>query len=173
MRSILDIKHPPKHTLLNHRKVREKHRIDHPKPNPSKKGPQSCPGENLSNGVVPQIHPRIHGEQSRGPGQEQESPFAFNLPDPSDTFRSQECDVHSEEEHVLGVAGRPSMGIAGFQESTGLGSRLLDGFLDEVVDELRYKEAESKEHALELAAEDEMGNEPTEADEDRNERDPG
>lgn len=84
----------------------------------------------------------------------------------------QESEIDSEEEHVLRVAGRPAVGIARLEESTGLGTSLLDKGLDEFVDELGDDEAKSEEHGLELSAEDEVGDETTEADEDRDERDP-
>lgn len=65
------------------------------------------------------------------------------------------------------------MGIARFQERAHLGAGLLDRRFDVLVDELGDYEAESEEHALNLAAKDEMGNEPAEAYEDGDERDPG
>lgn len=89
-----------------------------------------------------------------------------------DSVIGQESEIDSEEEHVLRVAGRPAVRIARLEESTGLGTSLLDKGLDEFVDELGDDEAQSKEHGLELPAEDEVGDKTTEADEDGDERDP-
>lgn len=61
------------------------------------------------------------------------------------------------------------MGIARFQKHAHLGAGLLNRRFDEFVDELGDQEAESEEHALKLAAKDEMGNEPAEAYEDGDE----
>lgn len=58
------------------------------------------------------------------------------------------------------------MGIADFEECACFGSGLLNRGLDEFVDELRDYEAESEEDTLELAAEDEVGDETAEAYED-------
>jgi|UniRef100_A0A2N9IX08 hypothetical protein len=63
------------------------------------------------------------------------------------------------------VTGRPAVGIAHLEESAGLGASLLDGCLDEFVDELGDYEAESEADALEFTTENEVGDEAIEADE--------
>ena len=63
------------------------------------------------------------------------------------------------------VIGRPVVGIAHLKESVGLGASLLDGCLDEFVDELGGYEAESEADALEFTTENEVGDEATKADE--------
>lgn len=65
------------------------------------------------------------------------------------------------------------MGIAHLEEGAGVGSGLLDRFLDDLVNELRNEQPEREEDALELAAEDDVGDEAAEADEDGDQRDPG
>lgn len=65
------------------------------------------------------------------------------------------------------------MRVAALERSAGLGSRLLDGGLDELVEDLGDEEAEGEEEALELAAEEEVGGEAAEGDEDGDEGDPG
>lgn len=64
------------------------------------------------------------------------------------------------------------MGVAHFEESACFGSGLLNGGLDELVDELRDEQAKGKEDALQLSPKDEMGDEAAEANEDRDEGDP-
>lgn len=85
----------------------------------------------------------------------------------------EEGEVGGEEEHVLGVAGGPSVGVACLEEeAVHLGPGLLDGLLDEFVDDLGDHQAQGEEHRLELAPEYEVGCEPAQGDEHRDERDP-
>ena len=65
------------------------------------------------------------------------------------------------------------MRIAHLQSCAGLRTRLLDGFLDELVEDLGQEESDGEEHALKLAAEEEVGDEAAEADEHGDEGDPG
>lgn len=69
MRSILDMKISPKSTLLDSRKIRKQHRIDKPKPPSSDQKPQNSPGKDLSDCMVTQINPRVHGQHSQSPMQ--------------------------------------------------------------------------------------------------------
>lgn len=82
-------------------------------------------------------------------------------------------EVGGEEEHILGVAGRPAMGVAHLEQRAGGGAGLLDVCLDDLVDALGDQQAESEEHALQLPAEDEVADEAAETEEDRDQRDPG
>lgn len=165
MRSILDVKISPKGAFFNRRKVTYKHRIHNPKPQTSQKNPQSRPSKDLSHTVVPQIHPRIHSQQSQAPRQEIHGELVLGVPEPN-SFICQKGEVDGEEEHVLRVTRRPSMGVAHFEEGTRFGPSLLEEILDHFVDELGNYEADCEEHALELTAEDEVGDEPAEAYED-------
>lgn len=65
------------------------------------------------------------------------------------------------------------MRVAHLEERTGFGASLLYGGFDELVDELGDYEAESEEHALEFTAEDEVGDEAAEADENWDQGNPG
>lgn len=65
------------------------------------------------------------------------------------------------------------MGVADLEKGAGFGPGLLEGGLDEFVDELGDQEAQSEAHPLKLAAEEEVGDEAAEGDEDRDKRDPG
>ena len=65
------------------------------------------------------------------------------------------------------------MGVAHFEEGTRGGASLLEEVFDHFVDELGDDEADCEEHALKLAAEDEVGNEAAEGDEDWDEGYPG
>ena len=93
-------------------------------------------------------------------------------PPGTNSFAIKKTEIDSEEEHVLGVTGRPAVRIAHLQKRTSLGPCLLDIFLDEFIDELGNYKADCEENALEFATEDEMRNETAEADENRDERDP-
>ena len=92
-------------------------------------------------------------------------------PEP-DPFAPHQAEVRREEEHELRVARRPPVRVAGLEQGARLGAGLLDCGLDELVDELRDHEAYAEEDPLELAAEEEVGDESAEADEDRDEGDP-
>ncbi len=164
MRRVLNIEHPPKCTLLNSRKENDKHRIHHPKPQRPKKNPQSSPSKDLSNCMITQIHSGIHSEKCHRPRPEIHNPLVFYIEE-SDPFTSHQRKVDCEKGHVLSVTGRPAVGIARLEESAGLGASLLDGCLDEFVDELGDYEAESEADALEFTAENEVGDEAIEADE--------
>lgn len=59
------------------------------------------------------------------------------------------------------------MRIARLKQKASLGPSLLDRRLDKLVDELRDNEAQKEEHTLQLAAENEVGDEAAESDEDR------
>lgn len=65
------------------------------------------------------------------------------------------------------------MRIAGFEQRAGLRTSLFNGCLDKLVDHLRDHETYTEEDPLKLTPEEEMGDESSEADEDRDERDPG
>ncbi|KAG2262424.1 hypothetical protein Bca52824_069503 [Brassica carinata] len=93
-------------------------------------------------------------------------------PEP-DPFAPHQTEVRREEEHELRVARGPPVRVAGLEERAGLGASLLHGGLDELVDELGDHEAYAEEDPLELAAEEEVGDESAEADEDGDEGDPG
>lgn len=58
------------------------------------------------------------------------------------------------------------MGVTNFEEGAGFGARLLEEILDERVDELGNQNASEEEHGLELAAEDEVGDEAGHGNED-------
>lgn len=94
MRGILDIEHPPKDTLFNCRKVRDKPGVNDPEPDSPKNDSEGCPSEDLRDSVIPQIHPREHSQNCQNPGHENCSP-----PVPP----CQQAEVDSEEEHVLGM----------------------------------------------------------------------
>jgi len=70
------------------------------------------------------------------------------------------------------VAGRPPVGVAGLEELAVGRAGLRDGVLDELVEGLRDEEPRGEAETLELPAEEEVGDEPPEADEDRDEGDP-
>lgn len=70
------------------------------------------------------------------------------------------------------MAGGPAVGVAGLEEVTSGGARLLDGGLDGVADDMGDAEAEGEEEGVDLAAEEEVGDEAAQGDEDRNEGDP-
>lgn len=108
--------------------------------------------------MVPQIHPGIDGQNRHWPRQEIGRPLILDLRQ-SNPLNGQESEVSGEEEHVLGVAGGPTVGIAHLEESACFGPGLLDRFFDDFVDELGNEEAEREEHALEFTAEYEVGNE--------------
>jgi hypothetical protein len=166
MRGILNIEHPPKSAVLDGRKVSGKHRIHNPEPQGPKKDPQNSPSEDLGNSMVPQIHPRIHSENCKTPRPKIHNPLVRCVPEPN-PFTRQQRKIHSKEGHVLGVAGGPAERVARLEQSAGLGASLLDRCLDKLVDELRNYEAQSEEHALKLAPEEEVRDEAAEADEDR------
>lgn len=181
MGRIFDVKVPTDRRLFYRRKVLHKARVHHPIPDPTEDDPERGTGEDLSDGVVTQIDPGVHGKDGERPRDKSDDDLPAGNPEPSD--RSGGCgpdaadpkegEVDSEEEHVLGVAGGPAMGVTGLERGAGVGARLLNGFLDELVEELGNGEAEGKENGLELAAENEVGQEAAEADEDGDERDPG
>lgn len=64
------------------------------------------------------------------------------------------------------------MGIAHLEQRTRLRPRLLDRFLNDFIDELGNQQTQREEHALKLAAEDEMRDKSTKTDENGDERDP-
>lgn len=171
MRRILNIEDPPKSAILDGRKVKGKHRIHQPEPQGPKKDPQNSPSKDLGRGMVTQIHPRIHSEKCKRTRPKAHNPLVRRVPEPN-PFTSQQRKINSKEAHVLGVAGGPAMRVTHLEKRTGLGASLLDRCLDELVDELRDYEAQSEEHALELAPEEEVRDEAAEADEDRHQRDP-
>lgn len=165
MRSVLDVKQPADGALLHRGEMAPEPIIDNPEPAPTESDPQGSPGEDLRHGVVAQINPRIHGEESERPDDEEHHGHLI-AEERADSVVGEEGEIDGEEEHVLGVAGGPAVGIAHLEEGAGLGAGLLDGGLDEFVDDLGDEEADGEEHALELAAEDEVGDEAAEADED-------
>lgn len=70
------------------------------------------------------------------------------------------------------MAGRPAVGVAGLEELAVGRAGLRDGVLDELIDDLRDEEPHGEAEALELPAEEEVGDEAAEADENRDEGDP-
>lgn len=125
---------------------------------------------NLRDGVIPQINPRPHGQNRRGPHEErQPQPRSRRPPQHPDPFVAQQREVDGEEEHVLRVARRPAVGVAHLEGGAGLRPSLLDGGLDELIEDLGDEEAKGEEEALELAAEEEVGDESAEGDEDGDE----
>lgn len=174
VRRILDIKIPPKRAFLNHRKKPIQKRIHNPEPNPSKNQTKSRAREHLRDRMIPQINPRIHGEKRERPWDAGHDQLLRSRGEADAALECEEGEVRCEEEHVLGVSGGPPVRVAGLEGGTRLeGACLLDGGLDEFVEELGDENAKGEEHALELAAEEEVGDEPTNAYEDRDERDPG
>lgn len=171
VRSVLHIKQSTDRALLHRGEMTPEPIIDNPKPAPAQHDPQRRPGEDLRDGVVPQINPRIHGEQRQGPDDEHDHGHLVPEESPNSVVR-EEREIDGEEEHVLGVAGGPAVGIAHLEQGAGLGAGLLDGGLDDLVDDLGDEEADGEEHALELAAEDEVGDEAAEADEDGDQGNP-
>lgn len=171
MRSVLHIEQSPKSALFNKRKVRVQNGVNNPEPNRTKKNPKRGSGEDLSNSVVPEIDTGVHSEEREGPREEVEERVVAHVPE-GETFEGEKGEIGSEEEHVLAVAGGPAVGVAHLEEGAGGGPGLLDGGLDDFVDELRQDEAEREEHALELAAEEEVGDEAAERDEDGDEGNP-
>jgi len=120
--------------------------------------------------VVPQVNPGPHGEHRRRPGGEgKEDPGSGGDPD---ALVAEEGEIRGEEEHVLWVAGGPSLGVAGLEGGAGIGPGLVHWGLDELVEDLGDDEAEGEAEALELAAEEEVGDEATEGDEDGDEGHP-
>jgi len=105
--------------------------------------------------------------------QEIENPSALHPKPEADPFTRHQAEIRREEEHELRVARRPSVRVAGFEQRAGLRSSLLNGCLDELVDDLRDHETYTEEDPLKLTPEEEMRDESSEADEDRDERDPG
>lgn len=165
MRSVLDIEPPPEGALLDKRKVRVQNDVNNPKPKRAEENPKRGASEDLSDGVVAQVDAGVHGEKREGPGEEVEEGVITHVPEAEAVSGGEEGEVGGEEEHVLAVAGGPAVGVAHLEESAGGGARLLDGGLDEFVDELRDDEAHREEDALELAAEDEVRDEAAQGDE--------
>lgn len=127
----------------------------------------------LGNGVIPEVHAGVEGEEGRRPGQKSEEMPRAGRRDAGPVEEAEEREVAGEEEHVLGVTRGPSVGVADLESSAHRGgARLLDRGLDEFVEHLGEKEAKGEEHALKLPAKDEVGYESAETDEDRDERDP-
>lgn len=90
--------------------------------------------------MVAQIHPGVHRHERQRPVKRVNQNLLGGLPN-AGAFEGQEREVHGVEEHVLGVAGGPAMGVAHLEKRAGLGAGLLDGGLDELVDELGDQEA--------------------------------
>jgi len=171
MRSVLHIEPSPKRALFYKRKVRVQNGVNNPEPNRPEKNSKRGSGENLSNSVVAEVDAREHGEEREGPREEVEERVVAHVPE-GETFEGEKSEISGEEEHVLAVAGRPAVWVAHLKECAGGGPCLLDGGLDDFIDELRQDEAEREEHALELAAEEEVGDEAAEGDEDGDEGNP-
>jgi len=171
MRSVLHIEPSPKRALFNKRKVRVQHGVNNPEPNRAKKNPKRGSGEDLSHSVVAEVDAGVHGEEREGPRGEVEKRVVAHVPE-GETFEGEKGEIGGEEEHVLAVAGGPAVGVAHLEEGAGGGAGLLDGGLDDFVDELRQDEAQSEEHALELAPEEEVGDEAAEGDEDGHQGNP-
>lgn len=139
MRSVLNVKLPAELALLYSRKEAEKHRIDNPEPQSSKKHTKCSSSKNLCNSMVSQIDPRVHRQESKRPSQEIQYPLAFSTPK-SNPFIRQKSEVDSEEKHILRVTRGPTMRITHFQQRTRLRTGLLNRGLDELIYELRdYK----------------------------------
>ncbi len=117
--------------------------------------------------MVAEVHPGQHGEEGERPGQGGDHPARRGAAE------REEREVGGEEEGVLRVAGGPAVGVAGLEQLAVDRARLRDGVLDELVEELGGEEARGEADALELPAEEEVGDEPAQADEDRDEGDPG
>lgn len=123
-------------------------------------------GSHLRDGVVPKVHPGQHGEEGERPRHGGDHPASAR------PAEREEREVGGEEEHVLRVTGRPPVGVAGLEKLAVRRAGLRDGVLDELVEGLRDEEPRGEAEALELPAEEEVGDEPAEADEDRDEGDP-
>lgn len=65
------------------------------------------------------------------------------------------------------------MRVAHLKGGAGLGARLLNRRLYKLVEELRKEDAECETEALDLSPEEEVGDEAADADEYRDQRDPG
>uniref|UniRef100_A0A0A9DC24 Phosphatidic acid phosphatase-related / PAP2-related n=1 Tax=Arundo donax TaxID=35708 RepID=A0A0A9DC24_ARUDO len=166
MRCILDVQPPPDCTLLNHWEVLNEHGIDDPVPDSTKHKAHNCSRENLRHGVVAQVHPGQHGEEGERPSHGGDH-AARGRP-----AEREEPEVGGEEEHVLRVARGPPVGVAGLEQLAIRRAGLRDGVLDELVEDLRDEKPRGKADALELPAEEEVGDEAAQADEDRDEGDP-
>ncbi|KAM1050824.1 hypothetical protein ACFX13_033229 [Malus domestica] len=164
MRSILDIKIPPKPALFDHRKATVKHRVHNPEPHRPQKHSKSRSRKHLSHRVVTQINPRIHSQQSQNPWKKNHRQLVLGVPEPNPLV-SQEGEVCGEEEHVLRVTRRPPVRIAHLEYSAGFRPSLLEEILDELVDDLGDYKANEEEHALEFTAEEEVAEEAAEVDE--------
>ncbi|RDY07128.1 hypothetical protein CR513_08801, partial [Mucuna pruriens] len=158
MRSVLDIEAPSKRALFDKREVRVQNGVNKPEPKRAEKNPKGSSGKDLSDSMIAQIDARVHSQKRKGPSEEVEYGVAERL-------GVQEGKVSGEEEHVLAVTGGPAVGITHLQKRAGSGPGLLDRGLDDFIDELRHDQAHREEHSLELAPEDEVGNEPAQADE--------
>lgn len=123
-------------------------------------------GSDLRDGVVSEVHPGEHGEERERPCEGGHHAARRRPPE------HEEREVGGEEEGVLRVAGRPSVGVAGLEKLARGRAGLRDGVLDELVEDLRDEEPRGEADALQLAAEHEVGDEAAEADEDGDEGDP-
>ena len=89
--------------------------------------------------MVSEIDARVHGEDGWRPGEKgEEGPGSGRDAEAAD---AEEGEVDGEEEHVLRVAGRPSMGVAHLEGGAGVGAGLLHRGLDEFVEDLGDEEA--------------------------------
>ena len=171
VRSVLDVEPPPDRALLDGGEVIVEDIIHHPIPRCAEHDPERRAREDLRHGVVAEVDAGEHGQDGEGPVKGIEVGLLEGVPHPGG-LEGQQSEVHCEEEHVLRVARRPAVRVAGLQQNAGLGPGLLDGGLDQLVDELRDHEAQPEEDGLELSPEENVGQEAAEADEDRDEGDP-
>ncbi|KAL9228013.1 hypothetical protein vseg_003637 [Gypsophila vaccaria] len=172
MRSILDIKQPPKITLLNNRKKTDQNPVDHPIPGEPKRGPENGPSKNLGNGMVTQINTGNHGESGKGPRRGLDKAAGIAAAEEGGLAGGKEGEVDGEEKHELGVGGGPAVGVAGLEGNAGVGAGLGDCCLDEFVDDLGDEEAQGEAQPLDLPPEEEVGDEPPEGDEHRDQGHP-
>lgn len=135
--------------------------IHNPEPTRPKNCAQNRSSTNLRNCVVPQINPRKHGQNRQNPNKDLNNPVILLAPKESDLAVAKEGEIGGEEEHVLGVARWPSMGIAGLEQGASIGPGLLDWCLDGFVDELGDQEAKNEADALKFTAEEEVCDEAT------------
>lgn len=63
----------------------------------------------LGNGVIPEVHAGVEGEEGRRPGQKSEEMPRAGRRDADPVEEAEEREVGGEEEHVLGMTRGPSV----------------------------------------------------------------
>ena len=123
--------------------------------------------------MVAEVDARVEGEEGGRPREEGDDASRAGGGDADAVDEAEEGKVGRKEEHELRVAGGPTVGVADLEDGAHRrGAGLVDGGFDELVDDLGDNEAEGEAEALQLPPEDEVGDEPTKADEDRDQGHP-